>query len=152
MSKTMATNPSARHNYFIEDTLEAGIVLVGTEVKSIRKGRVNIKDSYVSVKNSEVFVHNMHITPYDHGNINNKNPLRDRKLLLNKKEILKLIGYTKQKGLTLVPLSLYFKDNFIKLELGICKGKKLYDKRQEIAKKDANLNIRRQMLEKNRKV
>jgi len=149
MGKVIATNPSAKHNYFIEDTLEAGIVLVGTEVKSIRNGRVSIKESYVSIKDSEAFVHNMHITPYDHGNIYNKNPLRDRKLLLNKKEILKLIGYTKQKGLTLIPISLYFKDNFIKLELGICRGKKLYDKRQEIAKKDANLNIRRNMLEKN---
>lgn len=149
MSHIIATNPTARHNYFIEETLEAGIVLAGTEVKSIRQGKVNIKDSYASIKNEEVFIHNMHISNYEHGNINNKNPLRDRKLLLNKKQILKLIGYTKQKGLTLVPLSIYFNNNFVKVELGICKGKKLYDKRQEIAKKDANLNIRRQMLLRN---
>ena len=149
MSKVIATNPTARHNYFIEETLEAGIVLAGTEVKSIRQGKVNIKDSFASIKNEEVFIHNMHISNYDHGNINNKNPLRDRKLLLSKKQIIKLIGYTKQKGLTLVPLSVYFNGNFVKIELGICKGKKLYDKRQEIAKKDANLSIRRQMLLKN---
>lgn len=117
MSKTIATNPTARHNYFIEDTIEAGIVLVGTEVKSIRKGKVNIKDSYASVKDAQVYIHNMHISPYENGNIHNKNPLRDRKLLLTKKEILKLIGYIKQKGLTLVPLSLYFKGNFVKVEL-----------------------------------
>ena len=149
MSKVIATNPTARHNYFIEETLEAGIVLAGTEVKSIRQSKVNIKDSFASIKNEEIFIHNMHISNYDHGNINNKNPLRDRKLLLSKKQILKLIGYTKQKGLTLVPLSVYFNGNFVKIELGICRGKKLYDKRQEIAKKDANLNIRRQMLLKN---
>lgn len=143
--KTIATNPTARHNYIIEDTIEAGIVLSGTEVKSIRKGKVNIKDSYASIKGEEAFIINMHISPYDQGNIYNKNPLRDRKLLLTKKEILKLLGYIKQKGLTLVPLSLYFKGNFVKLELGICRGKKLYDKRQDEAKKDANLNIRRHM-------
>ena len=148
-NKIIATNPTARHNYIIEDTIETGIVLSGTEVKSIRKGKVNIKDSYAAIKNGEAFIFNMHISPYDQGNIYNKNPLRDRKLLLTKKEILKLLGYIKQKGLTLVPLSLYFKGNFVKLELGICRGKKLYDKRQDEAKKDAQLNIRRHMLEKN---
>lgn len=117
MGNTIATNPTARHNYFVEDTIEAGIVLVGTEVKSIRNGKVNIKDSYASVKNGEVYIYNMHISPYENGNINNKNPLRDRKLLLSKKEILKLTGYIQQKGLTLVPLSIYFKGNFVKIEL-----------------------------------
>ena len=142
-NSTIATNPIARHNYSIEDTIEAGIVLTGTEIKSIRKGKVNLKDSYASIKNSEAFIHNMHISHYEFGNINNKEPLRDRKLLLNKQEIDKLIGLTKQKGYTLVPLSLYFKNNFIKLQLGIGKGKKLYDKREDIAKKDAEMYIKK---------
>lgn len=143
MNKIIAKNPVAHHNYSIEDTIETGIVLTGTEIKSIRKGSVNLKDSYANIKNGEVFIYGMHISPYEHGNIFNKNPLRDRKLLLNKNEINKLIGLIKQKGYTLVPISLYFKNNFVKLELGIGKGKKLFDKREDIAKKDAELKIRR---------
>lgn len=139
--KLIAKNPTAYHNYFIEDKLEAGIVLSGTEIKSIRGGKVNLKDSYAIIKNGEVFIVGMHISPYEHGNIFNKDPLRDRKLLLNRKEINKLIGLTKQKGFSLVPISLYFKGSFVKLELGIGKGKKLYDKRQDIAKKDAQKQI-----------
>lgn len=137
-------NPNAHHNYFIEDTIETGIVLTGTEIKSIRAGKANLKDSYASIKNCEVYIHNMHISPYEFGNINNKNPLRDRKLLLNKKEIFRLIGLVQQKGLTLVPISLYFKNSFVKVELGIGKGKKLYDKRETIAKKEAERRILRQ--------
>ena len=140
-TKLIAKNPTAYHNYFIEDKIEAGIVLFGTEIKSIRAGKVNLKDSYASVKNGEIYIAGMHISPYEHGNIFNKNPLRDRKLLLNKRELHRLIGLTNQKGYTLVPISIYFKGNFVKLELGIGKGKKLYDKRQDIAKKDAQKQI-----------
>lgn len=136
-TKLVAKNPNAFHNFFIEDKIEAGIVLYGTEIKSIRAGKVNIKDSYADIKNGEVYIHGMHINPYEHGNIFNKDPLRDRKLLLNKREINKLIGLCKQKGYSLIPISIYFKGNFIKVELGIGKGKKLYDKRQDLAKKDA---------------
>lgn len=136
-TKLIAKNPTAYHNYQIEDKIETGIVLSGTEIKSIRAGKVNLKDCYAYLKNGEVFVCGMHISPYEHGNIFNKNPLRDRKLLLHKKEIAKLIGLTKQKGYSLVPTSIYFKGSFVKIELGIGKGKKLYDKRQDLAKKDA---------------
>lgn len=145
MNKTIAKNPVAYHNYDITDTIEAGIVLTGTEIKSIRKGSANLKDSYANIKNGEVYIYGMHISPYEHGNIFNKDPLRDRKLLLNKSEINRLLGLIKQKGYTLVPISLYFKNNFVKLELGIGKGKKLYDKREDIAKKDAQLKIQRAM-------
>ena len=148
MGKLIAKNPNARHNYTIEETIEAGIVLSGTEIKSIRAGKVNLKDSYAGIKNGEVYVYSMHISPYEHGNIFNKNPLRDRKLLLNKREINKLIGLTKQKGYSLVPINLYFKGNLVKVELGIGKGKKLYDKREDIAKKDAERRIRQQMSNK----
>ncbi len=141
--KIIAKNPVAYHNYSIEDTIEAGIVLTGTEIKSVRKGSANLKDSYANIKNGEAYIYGMHISPYEHGNIFNKDPLRDRKLLLNKREINKLVGMIKQKGYTLVPISLYFKNNFVKLELGIGKGKKLFDKREDIAKKDAELKIRR---------
>ena len=123
---------------------------LGTEIKSIRLGKVNLKDSYAIIKNGEVFILGMHISPYEHGNIFNKDPLRSRKLLLTKREINKLIGLTKQKGYTLVPISLYFKGSFVKLELGIGKGKKLYDKRQDLAKKDANKQIAFSLKEKNR--
>ena len=144
--RIISKNPTAKHNYFIEDTIETGIVLTGTEIKSIRNGKVNLKDSYAIIKNNELFIINLHISPYEQGNIFNKNPLRTRKLLIHKKEIFKLIGYTKQKGLSLVPICLYFnKKNIVKVELGICKGKKLYDKRKEIAKKEANLYIRRHL-------
>lgn len=142
--KIVATNPIAKHNYTIEKTIEAGIVLTGTEIKSTRNGKVNLKDSYAIIKNGEVFVLGMHISPYEHGNIYNKDPLRQRKLLLNKLEITRLIGLTKQKGYTLVPMDLYFSGNFLKITLGIGKGKKLYDKRQDIAKKDAELRMKRQ--------
>lgn len=136
-TKLIAKNPTAYHNYQIEDKIETGVVLSGTEIKSIRAGKVNLKDCYAYLKNGEIFVCGMHISPYEHGNIFNKNPLRDRKLLLHKKEIAKLIGLTKQKGYSLVPISIYFKGSFVKIELGIGKGKKLYDKRQDLAKKDA---------------
>lgn len=146
--KIIAKNPTARHNYTIEDTLEAGIVLSGTEVKSIKNGKVNIKDTYANIKNGEVFIYGMHVSPYEHGNIFNKDPLKTRKLLLRKREINKLIGLIKQKGYSLVPISLYFSGNFLKIELGIGKGKKLYDKREEIAKKDAQRRIAQHMSEK----
>lgn len=148
MGKLIAKNPTAKHNYTIIDTLESGIVLTGTEIKSIRAGKVNLKDSYASInKNGEVYIYSMHISPYEHGNIFNKDPLRARKLLLNRREINKIIGLINQKGYTLVPVSLYFKRSLVKLELGIGKGKKLYDKRQDIAKKDAEMKIRRAMKE-----
>ncbi len=145
MDKIIAKNPSARHNYTITETIEAGIVLTGTEIKSIRNGKVNIKDTYVNIKNGEVYVLGMHISPYEHGNIFNKDPLRDRKLLLNRREINKLYGMIKTKGISIVPLSMYFSGNKVKLEIGIGKGKKLYDKREDIAKKDAEMKIRRAM-------
>ena len=149
-TKLISKNPTAYHNYTIENKLEAGIVLSGTEIKSIRSGKANLKDSYAIIKNGEVFVVGMHISPYEHGNIFNKDPLRNRKLLLNKREINKLIGLTKQKGYILVPISLYFKGSLVKLELGIGKGKKLYDKREDLAKKDALRKINQAMKEKYR--
>lgn len=148
-TKLIAKNPTAYHNYTIEDKLEAGLVLSGTEIKSIRNGKVNLKDSYAIIKNGEVFVLGMHISPYEQGNIFNKDPLRTRKLLLNRKEINKLTGLINQKGFSLVPISLYFKNSIVKIELGIGKGKKLYDKRQDIAKKEANLKIQKALKEKN---
>ena len=149
MIKNIAKNPVARHNYIITDTLEAGIVLTGTEIKSIRNGKVNLKDSYAGIKNGEAYIYSMHISPYEQGNIFNKDPLRDRKLLLNKREILRLSGLINQKGYTLVPISLYFKNNIVKLELGIGKGKKLYDKRQTIAKNDQRREAEREFKVKN---
>lgn len=148
-TKLIAKNPTAFHNYNIDDKLEVGIVLFGTEIKSIRNGKANLKDSYAIIKNGEVYIVGMHISPYEQGNIFNKDPLRDRKLLLNKREINKLVGLTKQKGYSLVPLNIYFKGSLVKLELGIGKGKKLYDKREDIAKKDAERRIRQQMSIKN---
>ncbi|CCZ00199.1 ssrA-binding protein [Clostridium sp. CAG:793] len=140
----IAKNPTAYHNYEIIDKLEAGIVLYGTEIKSIRAGKVNLKDSYATIeKNGEVYVYSMHISPYDHGNIYNKDPMRPKKLLLNKSEIHKLIGMTTLKGYTLVPIKLYFKGNFIKMELGVGKGKKLFDKREDLKKKEADRKIER---------
>lgn len=135
--KTVATNRKARHEYFIEDTYEAGIALTGTEVKSVRQGRVNIKDSYATVDRGEVYINNMHISPYEQGNIYNVDPLRKRKLLLHKREIRKLEAAISQKGYTLIPLSVYLKNGLVKIELAIAKGKKLYDKRDEIARKEA---------------
>ena len=140
--KLIAKNPTAFHNYNIKEKLEAGIVLYGTEIKSIRLGKVNLKDSYIFIKSGEVFIRGLHISPYEHGNIFNKDPLRDRKLLLNRREINKLIGMTKQKGLAIIPLNMYFKNNFVKVEIGIGTGKKLYDKRQDLAKRDAEKQIK----------
>ena len=145
MIKNIAKNPVARHNYIITDTLEAGIVLTGTEIKSIRNRKVNLKDSYAGIKNGEAYIYSMHISPYEQGNIFNKDPLRDRKLLLNKREIFRLSGLINQKGYTLVPISLYFKNNIVKLELGIGKGKKLYDKREDLKKKDSEMYIKKHM-------
>lgn len=145
MIKNIAKNPVARHNYIITDTLEAGIVLTGTEIKSIRNGKVNLKDSYAGIKNGEAYIYSMHISPYEQGNIFNKDPLRDRKLLLNKREIFRLSGLINQKGYTLIPISLYFKNNIVKLELGIGKGKKLYDKREDLKKKDSEMYIKKHM-------
>lgn len=140
-TKLIAKNPTAYHNYTIEDKLEVGIVLSGTEIKSIRTGKVNLKDSYATVKDGEVYICGMHISPYEHGNIYNKDPLRNRKLLLNRREINKLVGMMQLKGYSLVPISIYFKGSLVKLSLGIGKGKKLYDKRQDLAKKDAQKQI-----------
>ncbi|NLY19504.1 MAG: SsrA-binding protein SmpB [Clostridiaceae bacterium] len=148
--KTVAQNKKARHDYFIEETYEAGIELTGTEVKSIRLGKVNLRDSYAYIRNSEVFISGMHISPYEKGNIFNQDPLRDRKLLLHKYEINKLIGYTQQQGLTLVPLQLYFKRGKVKVELAVAKGKKLFDKRQDVAARDAKREIDRRIKEYNK--
>lgn len=144
-TKLIAKNPVAYHNFNIEDKFEAGIVLTGTEIKSIRAGKVNLKDSYAGFKDGECYIFSMHISPYEHGNIFNKDPLRDRKLLLTKRELNKLFGKVKQDGYSLVPISLYFKNSYVKLELGLGKGKKLYDKRQDIAKKDAEHRMQKAM-------
>jgi len=138
--KLIAQNKKAYHDFFIEETFEAGIVLVGTEVKSIRAGSASVKESFIRVKDGEAFIYNMHINPYDKGNIFNKDPLRTRKLLLHKREITKLVGAVSTKGMTIVPLKVYIKGSLVKVEIGLAKGKKLHDKRQDIAKKD----VRRQ--------
>jgi len=148
--KLLAQNKKAYHDYFIEDTYECGIELVGTEVKSMRSGGVNLKDSYASLKNGEVILHNMHVSPYEKGNIFNRDPLRERKLLLHKYEIRKLIGKTKETGYSLVPLKVYLKGSRIKIELALVKGKKLYDKRDAIADRDAKRQIDRKIKEYNR--
>ena len=140
-TKLIAKNPTAKHNYEILDTYETGIVLSGTEIKSIRLGKVNLKDSYASISNGECYVYNLHISPYEHGNIYNKDPLRPKKLLLHKKEIKKIAQDVEQKGLTLIPLKLYFKGDKIKLLLGICRGKKNYDKRESLKRKDEQRQI-----------
>lgn len=134
--KLIANNKKAFHDYFIEDTYEAGIALAGTEVKSLRAGKCSIKESFIRVEKGEVYIYGMHISPYEKGNIFNKDPLRPRKLLLHKYEINKLLGKTKEKGIAIVPLKVYFKGSLVKVEIGLAKGKKLYDKRQDIAKKD----------------
>ena len=143
--KTAVQNRKAFHDYFVEERYEAGIELFGTEVKSIRAGTLNLKDAYCTVKDGELFVHGMHISPYEKGNIFNKDPVRTRKLLMHKREIRKLHALIKQDGYTLVPLSVYFKDARVKLEVGLCKGKKNYDKRDDIAKRDAEREIERSM-------
>lgn len=139
--KTIAKNKKAYFDYFILSTYEAGIELFGTEVKSIRNGNVNLKDSFCSIDEGELFVKGMHISPYEKGNVFNRDPMRDKKLLMHKREIMTLLGKIKQDGLTLIPLSLYFSGSKVKVELGLCKGKKLYDKRDTIAKKEADRNI-----------
>ena len=141
--KQIAKNSKAFHDYFVEDKYEAGIELAGTEVKSIRLGTLNLKDSFCAVKNGELFVHGMHISPYEKGNIFNREPRRPRRLLMHKREILRLFAKIKQDGYTLVPLSLYFKGPRVKVEIGLCKGKKLYDKREAAAKKDAKREMDR---------
>lgn len=149
--KVIASNKKARHDYFIEETFEAGIVLTGTEVKSIRRGRVNLKESYAKVDGGEIYINGMHISPYEQGNIFNVEPLRTRKLLLHKREINKLIGYTTLQGLTLVPLRLYINHRgLVKLELAVAKGKKLYDKRNDMAKKDAQRRIQKELRDRQR--
>ncbi|MHC1720301.1 MAG: SsrA-binding protein SmpB [Clostridiaceae bacterium] len=149
-NKTLAENRKARHDYFIEEAMEAGIELVGTEVKSIRAGKANLKDSYAEIKNGEIFIYNMHISPYEKGNIFNRDPLRVRRLLLHKKEIMKLAGYIAQKGFTLIPLSLYLKDGRIKVNLAVAVGKKDYDKRDTMLEKDAKRDMERLMKERTR--
>jgi len=149
-TKPVATNRKAYHDYFIEETFEAGLVLVGTEVKSLRAGRANLKDSYAMVKGDEVFVVGMHISPYEAGNIHNVDPVRTRKLLLNKREIRTLIGKTQQQGYTLIPTRLYFRGSRAKLELGLAKGKKLHDKRRAMADRDARRDIDRALRERQR--
>lgn len=148
--KIIAQNKKAWHDYFVDEKYEAGIALFGTEVKSIRAGAVNLKDSYCSVKNGELFMVGAHISPYEKGNIFNREPRRDRKLLMHKREIMKINGMLTQKGYTLIPLSLYFSGKNVKVELGLCRGKKLYDKRDSIAAKEVNREIDRKMKEFNR--
>ncbi len=146
----IAQNKKAYHDYFVDETYEAGLSLSGTEVKSIRAGRVNLKDSYVSCKTGEAILIGMHISPYEFGNSFNHEPMRSRRLLLHRREINKLIGLTQQEGYTLIPLKLYFKGSYVKLQLGLCRGKKNYDKRDAIAERDAKRNMDRAIKERNR--
>lgn len=148
--KNITTNKKAYHEYFVIESFEAGIALSGTEVKSIRQGGVNLKDAWCSVDGGEMIIKQMHISPYEQGNIFNKQPDRNRKLLLHKREIMRLLGAVKQEGLALVPLSLYFKGSLVKVQLGLCRGKKLHDKREVAAKRDANRAIDRALKEQNR--
>jgi SsrA-binding protein len=150
--KIIATNKTARVNYDIGDTYEAGIVLVGTEVKALRAGKVNLKDSYAVVKDNEVYLRDMHISPYDHGNRYNHDPLRMRKLLLHKKEIKRLYGKSREKGLSLIPLKIYFRNGKVKVEIGIGRGKKLHDRRQDIKEREERRNISREFKSKRIKV
>lgn len=149
-SNSLAENRKARHDYFIEETIEAGIALVGTEVKSIRNGKCNLKDCYGDLWNGEMFIKNMHISPYEQGNIFNVDPLRDRKLLLHKQEIFRLAGLVQRDGYTLVPLSLYLKNGRVKVALGVCRGKKNYDKRDAMLEKAHKRDIDREMKERNK--
>ena len=146
-SAQITQNKKAYHDYFVEDTYEAGISLAGTEVKSIRDGKVNLRDSYVSLKTGEAVIIGMHISPYEKGNIFNKDPLRERKLLLHKREISKLIGLSSQEGYTIIPLRMYFKNSYVKVEIGVCRGKKDYDKREAIAEKESKRRIDRALKE-----
>lgn len=145
--KTIAQNKKAYHDYFVDESYEAGIELCGTEVKSLRAGKVNLKDSWCSIVGGEIFVNGMHISPYEHGNIFNRDPVRVRRLLMHKKEIMKLYGTVKQTGFSLIPLSLYFKGSRVKVQVGLCRGKKLYDKRADMAAKSAKRDIDRAMKE-----
>lgn len=147
--KTIAENRQARHEYFILESIEAGIELYGTEVKSIRQGGVSLKEAWISIENGEAWVKQMHIAPYEKGNIFNRNPLRERKLLMHKREIIRLFGQVKQGGLTLIPISMYFKGSNVKVQVGLCKGKKLYDKREDAANRDAKRLIQRTLKERN---
>lgn len=149
-NKTLAENRKARHDYFVDEAMEAGIALVGTEVKSIRNGRVNLKDCYADINNGEIFINNMHISPYEQGNIFNVDPLRKRKLLLHKSEIQRLIGIVQQQGVALIPLSLYLKNEIVKVNLGVCRGKKNYDKRDTMLEKAHKREMDRQLKERNR--
>ncbi len=144
-TKTIASNKKAYHDYFVEESYEAGIELAGTEVKSLRQGRVNLKDAWCSIINGEIYINGCHISPYEQGNIFNKDPVRVRKLLMHKKEIMKLYGTVKQDGFSLIPISLYFKGSKVKVQVGLCKGKKNYDKRADIASKDAKREIARNL-------
>lgn len=146
--KVVAQNRKATHDYFVLEEYEAGIELFGTEIKSIRQGKLNLKDSWCNIVDGELFVNGMHISPYDHGNIFNRDPMRVRKLLMHKKEINRLFGTVKQEGLSLIPLSVYFKKGRAKVKIGLCKGKKNYDKREAAAKKDAQRNIERAIKER----
>lgn len=148
--KPVAKNSKAYHDYFVEETFEAGVVLAGTEVKSIRQGGVNLKDSWCQVKDGELWLYGAHISPYEKGNIFNKDPRRTRKLLMHRREIMRLLGSVQRDGLTLIPLSLYFKDSRVKVELGLCKGKKLYDKRASAAERDARRDMDRAMKSRER--
>ena len=147
--KIIAQNKKAYHDYFVDEKFEVGISLVGTEVKSIRQGNINLKDSYCKINNGEIFVVGMHISPYEKGNIFNKDPLRDRKLLMHKREILKLFNNIKKDGVSIIPLSVYLKGPVVKVEIGLCRGKKLYDKRESIAARDVKREIERNMRDKN---
>lgn len=149
-TKTITTNKAAYHEYFVIESIEAGIELTGTEIKSIRAGTVNLKDAWCTVEDGQMLIKQMHISPYDHGNIFNKDPMRVRRLLLHKREIMRLFGVVKQQGLALIPLSLYFKGSLVKVQLGLCKGKKLYDKRAVAAEKSANRDMQRALKEQNR--
>lgn len=148
-TQTVAANKKAYHEYFVEESIEAGIELCGTEVKAIRAGGVNLKDAWCSVVEGEMFINGMHISPYDHGNIFNRDPLRVRRLLLHKREILRLYGLSRQKGLTLIPLSLYRKGSLMKVQVGLCRGKKLYDKREDAARRDMKREAERALKERN---
>lgn len=148
--KTIADNRKARHDYFILESYEAGIELTGTEVKSIRDGGLNLKDSWISIDDGKLFIKQMHISPYEKGNIFNKDPLRTRKLLMHKREIMKLLGQVKQDGLTLIPISVYFKGSRVKVQVGLCKGKKQHDKRDAMAQRDAKRTIDRELKMRNR--
>lgn len=147
--ETVATNKKAYHEYFVIESFEAGIELFGTEVKSVRQGKVNLKDAWCSIDNGEIYVNGMHISPYDHGNIFNRDPMRKRRLLMHKREINKLFAEVQQEGMTLIPLSAYFNRGRLKIQVGLCKGKHTYDKRATVAKRDADLEARRALKERN---